>query len=95
MDRETGASALIAPGQSVVQPYTGPAGGHVMLSVSSDEPIRGAILDSEMVELVFAGPHRRLAFGTVVRPTVRWYVQIDNPGVNVADVSWSVKELLR
>ncbi len=95
MERETGASTLLEPGNLVIQPYIGPAGGHVMLSVSSDVPVRAAILDSEKTELVFAGPNTNLAFGTVVRPTMRWYVQVENHGAEVANVNWNVKELLR
>lgn len=87
-------SALLQPRKLIITPYIGPCGGHVRLGVSSELPVRAAILDGEKSELVFAGPNRYLSFGTVVRPTVRWYVQIENHGHQATNVTWSVKELI-
>lgn len=84
-------SFVVDPGQSIRTPYRGPPSGWVMLHVSSDRPVRCAILDDQQRELIFGGPLTRLGFGTVVRPTMRWFVLVENPSDVAAAVTWRVE----
>ncbi len=71
-------------------PYTAPQSGRVMLQVSSSVPVCATILDDAQVPLVFSRTASSIALGTIVRPLMKFFVVIDNPNEEKAEVEWTL-----